>query len=225
MHATRASSTWRRLARGLSLVELMVVVAVGALIIGLAAPSFSDYIVTQRVRSVHAQLVTDLQFARSEAAARGFHTSVQFDYRAGSGENDGSCYIIFERRLDPELNPRYCNCFANEGARCTSAETAEIRRVLIPNRLKVSVKVPDAIAAAFSSPNLPGVNFDPRNGGYVVGTGAPASLGTTGFIVTTRALTGREGDERALRVTVNSTGRASLCTPSGSPLGGEPCPP
>jgi prepilin-type N-terminal cleavage/methylation domain-containing protein len=218
-HATPPA---RRL-RGLSLIELMVVVAVAVVIIGLAAPSFSDYIVTQRVRSVHAQLVTDLQYARSEAAARGRHVSVQFAHRAGDGEEDGSCYIIFSRP-DPAMNPRYCNCFGAEGSRCTSSDTAEIRRVLVPNRLQVSVRPPDAVVAAFSAPAQPGVNFDPRTGGYAIGTGAPTSLETTGFIVTTQALTGDADPRRALRVTVNGTGRTTLCTPSGSILGGEPCP-
>lgn len=213
----------RRL-RGLSLIELMVVVAVAVVIIGLAAPSFSDYIVTQRVRSVHAQLVTDLQFARSEAAARGHFVSVQFDHRPGDSESDGSCYIIFERRIDPDANPRYCNCFAAEGARCTDAETTELRRVLIPNRLQVSVRPPATVVSAFVAPALPGVNFDPSTGAYKVGNGAPPWLATTGFTVTTKAVPDGDSDRRALRVVVNGTGRAGLCAPSGSVLGGEPCP-
>lgn len=208
---------------GFSLIELMVVVAVAVIIIGLAAPSFSDYIVTQRVRSVHAQLVTDLQFARSEAATRGHFVAVQFQHRTGSGDEDGSCYIIFARN-SPGANPRYCDCFAPAGSRCTSSDTAEIRRVLIPNRLKVSVRVPDDVAAGFSTAGRAVLNFDPRSGAYVIGTGAPVSLlESQGFIVHTRAATGDSADGRALRLTVNGPGRVSLCTPSGSPLGGEAC--
>lgn len=210
--------------RGLSLIELMVVVAVAAIIIGLAAPSFSEYIVTQRVRSVHAQLMTDLQFARSEAATRGHFVAVQFQHRAGAGEEDGSCYIIFARN-SPGANPRYCDCFAAAGARCTNTDTAEIRRVLIPNHLKVSVKVPDAVSTGFSTAGRAVLNFDPRSGAYVIGTGAPAAtLEAQGFIVTTKAETGDPADGRALRVTVNGPGRVALCTPAGSPLGGEACP-
>jgi type IV fimbrial biogenesis protein FimT len=210
---------------GFSLIELMVVVAVAAIIIGLAAPSFSSYILTQRIRSVHAQLVTDLQFARSEAATRGQFVAVQFQHRAGSTDADGSCYIVFARNT-PLGNPRYCDCFESDGNRCTNTETAEIRRVLIPNRLNVSVKVPDAISTGFSTSGRALVNFDPRSGGYVIGTGAPTSLieAQGGFVVTTKADAGDSSDLRALRITVNGPGRVALCTPAGSPLGGEACP-
>jgi len=43
-----------RRAAGLTLIELMVVVAIAVIILGLAAPSFSEYIVTQRLRSIHS---------------------------------------------------------------------------------------------------------------------------------------------------------------------------
>jgi type IV fimbrial biogenesis protein FimT len=210
---------------GFSLIELMVVVAVAAIIIGLAAPSFSSYILTQRIRSVHAQLVTDLQFARSEAATRGQFVAVQFQHRSGTSEEDGSCYMVIARN-DPWRNPVYCDCFAPAGGRCTVTETAEIRRVLIPNRLNVSVKVPDAVSSGYSTSGRALVNFDPRSGGFVIGFGAPTSLleAQGGFVVTTKADPGDGSDSRALRVIVNGPGRVSLCTPAGSPLGGEACP-
>ncbi|MBL0296209.1 MAG: hypothetical protein IPQ21_03190 [Betaproteobacteria bacterium] len=65
-------------ARPLTLVELMVVVAVVAIVLTLAAPSFRDFILLQRLKGINAQLVTDLQFARSEAVARGTLMRVQF---------------------------------------------------------------------------------------------------------------------------------------------------
>ena len=223
-----ASTLSARRLRGLSLIELMVVVAVAVVIIGLAAPSFSDYIVTQRVRSVHAQLVTDLQFARSEAAARGRYVAVQFDHRPGDSESDGSCYIVITRNKPGGGNPLYCDCFGSEGARCTHPETTELRRVLIPNRLQVSVRVDAPVLSAFTPPPspgaIPGVNFDPATGRYEQGvTDDPAWL-DNGFPVYTRALTDREGESRALRVSVFGTGRVAPCTPAGSPLGGEVCP-
>ena len=57
--------------RGFTLVELLIVVAVVAIILVVAAPSFRDMILMQRLRSITAQLVTDLQFARNEAVSRG----------------------------------------------------------------------------------------------------------------------------------------------------------
>jgi type II secretory pathway pseudopilin PulG len=208
-------ATWGRWGRGLSLVELMVVIAVAVVIIGLAAPSFIEYIVTQRVRSIHAQLITDLQYARSEAISRGQHVAVRFQF--STGPNGASCYIIYTRP-DPGANPRECDCFAAPGSRCAFADTSEVRTVSVPSSLKVLLRVADAQHDI--------LNFSPQTGSYVIGTipGASsamlASLETRGFVVNTRA-----DDERALRVIISSIGRPQLCTPAGSRLGGTRCPP
>lgn len=203
---------------GFSLIELMVVVALIAIVVVLAAPSFRDYVLAQRVRSIHAQLVTDLQFARSEAAARGRFVGVQFEYRSGSGENDGSCYIVFVRRQSPEANPRSCNCYGETVAsRCTSGDTEEVRRVLIPNRLEVTVRVPPDIEAAAGGTWRPVAYFSPIDGSYVAGNSAPAGLDNA-FEITTKA-----DDAKALRTIVTPVGRPALCTPVGSQLGGSAC--
>lgn len=182
---------------------------------GLAAPSFIEYIVTQRVVSIHAQLVTDLQYARSEAISRGQHVAVRFQF--SSGPTGASCYIIYTRP-DPGANPRECDCFAAPGSRCAFADTSEVRTVIVPNSLRVLLRVADAQHDI--------VNFSPQTGSYVIGTvpGASsamlASLETRGFVVNTRA-----DDQRTLRVSISSIGRPQLCTPAGSRLGGTPCPP
>jgi type IV fimbrial biogenesis protein FimT len=197
--------------RALSLVELMVVVAIAAIIIGLAAPSFSDYIVTQRVRSVHAQLATDLQFARSEAVSRGSFVSVRFQFTTGA--SGASCYIVFTRP-DPSLNAVTCDCLAAPGARCASSptDTTEIRTVTVPNELQVNLRV------ASGQPDT--MTFDPRTGGLKFTALDVAILSVTGFQVNTSADT-----ERTLRAVVNGSGRANLCTPSTSTLGGTTCAP
>lgn len=52
---------------GFTLLELMVVVAIAAILASLAAPSFSSLIASQRLRSASFDLVSDLLVARSEA--------------------------------------------------------------------------------------------------------------------------------------------------------------
>lgn len=61
----------RRAAVGYTLVELMVVLALTALLAGLAAPSFRSLLAAQRMRSASAGMVSDLLLARSEALKRG----------------------------------------------------------------------------------------------------------------------------------------------------------
>ncbi len=52
---------------GISLIEVMVVIAIIAIFAGLAGPSFQQLIATQRVKSASSALVASMWLARSEA--------------------------------------------------------------------------------------------------------------------------------------------------------------
>ena len=66
----------RTTARGFSLLEVMVVVAILAILAALAGPSFTPMIERWRVRSATEDLQSSLYFARSEAIKRGGGISV-----------------------------------------------------------------------------------------------------------------------------------------------------
>jgi type IV fimbrial biogenesis protein FimT len=53
--------------RGFTMIELMVVVALGAIFLALAAPSFQQTLQRQRLIGQANEFATDLQYARSEA--------------------------------------------------------------------------------------------------------------------------------------------------------------
>ncbi len=55
---------------GFTMVEVMVTIAVVAILAGIAAPSMIAFVRDSRLRGVSGQLFTDLQFARSEAIRR-----------------------------------------------------------------------------------------------------------------------------------------------------------
>ena len=55
---------------GITLVELLIVIAIAAILASLAGPSFTDFINRTRQNSVVSQLVSDLNRARSEAIKR-----------------------------------------------------------------------------------------------------------------------------------------------------------
>lgn len=59
-----------RTSRGFTLVELMIVVALLGVLAALAAPSFREVIVSQRVKSTSFDLIAGLSYARSEAIKR-----------------------------------------------------------------------------------------------------------------------------------------------------------
>lgn len=59
-----------RRTQGFTLIELMVTIAVAAILLSLALPSFRNMIVTSRLNSVSAELTDAIGFARFEAIKR-----------------------------------------------------------------------------------------------------------------------------------------------------------
>jgi type IV fimbrial biogenesis protein FimT len=76
-----------RTSRGFTFIELMVVVALIAIVLALAAPSFTATQDRKRLEGVADVFGTDVQYTRSEAVARNFET------RLVTGA--GNCYTIY----------------------------------------------------------------------------------------------------------------------------------
>lgn len=62
--------------RGFTLMELLIAVAIVAILIGVALPSFRDSMVRSTVTQTGNDLVVDLNSARAEAVKRGLNTAV-----------------------------------------------------------------------------------------------------------------------------------------------------
>jgi type IV fimbrial biogenesis protein FimT len=117
--------------QGLTIIELMVVVAVAAVVLTLAVPSLRDFMVRQRVKGINAELVNDLQFARSESITRSRPVRITF------GQNETmSCYTVHTRGLLGD-----CDCLQPMGAACPDfPELVEIKTVQVPQSTTVSVE-------------------------------------------------------------------------------------
>lgn len=92
----RASGARQRAAGGFTLVELMVTVAVLAILVALAAPSFANIIERNRLTGAANEAVAALQVARMEAIRRGSNTVLcpSTDGASCAG-NDWSRVIVF----------------------------------------------------------------------------------------------------------------------------------
>lgn len=200
-----------RIVRGLTIIELMIVVAIIAVILSLAAPSFKRTIEMQRLRGIHDQAMTDLQFARSEAVRTGTYVSFRM---LPANAAEGGCYIIYS---DPNITGTLCSCRASDVPRCPSSATtgaAEIKSVQIPRDQEVSFS-----GISITSGRGRRLIFDPVTGGTFT---LPLDGGTRQFGGLT-FLTQLDG-ARALQGGVLVTGRPSTCAPTGSTIPVTACP-
>ena len=75
-------SPTRTIQRGFTLIELMVTIAVFALLLFLALPNYRIWIQNTQVRTAAEAILNGIQLARAEAVRR--NTSVQFQLQAGT---------------------------------------------------------------------------------------------------------------------------------------------
>jgi len=204
--------TMMRRHSGLTLVELLLVVAVLGVVVAIAAPSFKNMILMQRLRGVSSELVTDLQFARSEAAARRDFVRIAFQ-----SNPDLSCYTIYAA---PD-NTVPCDCRLGADAACSVGRT-QIKTVQVPRSLGVVVAPPPAPPPAGPGPPISvptAFAFDWRTGGiYLIPTdNAPRPMSL--FVVESFI-----DNARKLNTQLNGAGRPLVCTPAGSNMAEASCP-
>lgn len=189
--------------RAFTLLELMIVVVLVAIVLTLAAPSFYDFILTQRLKGVNAQLVTDMQYARSEAASRGVYVRVVF------GANSSmTCYSMYTLKLGSDVGVR-CDCLLGPGAACTNSDAVEVRTVQVPRSSSVTVLTAAGVD--------PAIAFDSITGGLLSIPQDTLASPSPDFVIDTSI-----DSARILRTTLASTGRPTVCG-TASNLGAPLC--
>lgn len=179
-----------------TLVEMLIVIALAAIVLTLAAPSFRNFILVQRLKSVNAQLVTDLQFARSEAVSRSSFMRLAFDNDPG---RPFSCYTIYTALSDAPHER--CKCYQGAGQACIGiAGSTEVRTVQVDRNLSVEIKGVNATAFAFDHVTGALVSNPVDN---VPAPRSPVTLET-------------HIDSSWLRTTVGRTGRPTVCGSSAA---------
>lgn len=176
---------------GFTLVELMIGIALVAVILTLAAPAFYDFILVQRLKSINSALVTDLQNARAEAATRGAFLRIVF-----RADDTQTCYTLYTLNYGGSTSSR-CNCLLGAGAACTTGDTREVRTVQVLKSTGVQVS-PTAGVTAFAFDNLTGSLWS-----------IPSDLAAVP--VDSIVIEAKLDDARILRTTINRSGRPSVC--------------
>jgi type IV fimbrial biogenesis protein FimT len=126
--------------RGVSLLEVAIVVAIVAIVGASALPSFTALVESRRLEAAATRLAADLQFVRGEAIAR--NRSLRLSVRSGA---DATCWIVHTGAAAD------CSCAA-AGAVC-AGEALAIKSVVLPNHERVGV-----------AGNVASIVFDPLHG-------------------------------------------------------------
>ena len=116
--------------RGFTAIELMVVVAIVAVLAALAGPSFTPMIERWRVRQAAEQLQSTLHYARSEAIKRGGRVVIQ-----KIPNNTNGCTTASGTR-DWDCGWNVCEDTNDNGA-CNASEPI-LQRVDAPSKVQIS---------------------------------------------------------------------------------------
>ena len=80
--------------RGITIVELMVALAIAAILLGMALPAYNGFIAQRNLTAQGNDLVLAIQLAKSEAALRGQLVSVQSRDAADGGNEWGPGWCV-----------------------------------------------------------------------------------------------------------------------------------
>jgi type IV fimbrial biogenesis protein FimT len=187
------------LRHGFTLVELVVTLAIAAILMALAVPSMREYIARKRVEGVASELATDLRAMRNAPLESGLEPTVQV--RFGTTPTH-TCYVVYVLLVPQNAMgaDTRCDCTARPICPVNLADAGQaIKLVELPLSRGVEISaIPTSLAM--------------RHGGMPIG-------GAT-LTATVRSELGG-----AVRVSTNALGRASTCSVSGSNSTFAACPP
>jgi prepilin-type N-terminal cleavage/methylation domain-containing protein len=194
--------------RGVTLTELMITVAIAALILTFAVPSFIEQIERQRLKSVHDELVAAMQLTRMETLSRNAPGFVK------PGSNDSqTCYLFALDSSFTKTPPLGCDCGRPDNeAVCQDAEARLLGVVRVPRSTGVTISLYKDDAPDF-------VYFNRASGSLEVLTNDRTQTKPTEYGFRIKGSRGAE-----ILMMMGIAGRPSSCQVGGSNLGLKQCP-
>jgi len=186
--------TYRHPASGFTLIELMVTLAIMAIVITVGVPALSGYVASQRVRTAVSDTAADIAFARAEAIKESRQSLMERLAGATGTWKDGW---------------RICVDLDGNGS-CGNAEVRKITQAL-GGRIKVC-----STAADFDTRII----FRPD--GRVVRPSAPGA--NDGLKISDDLSDGAAGNDYIRSIVIGITGRPLVIKQDGGSGGGTPCP-
>ncbi len=174
---------------GVTLVELMVTLAIVAVLVAIALPSMRDFVARKRLEGIAQELVTDLRLLKAHQIQNRPNTGTGI----GFSHNDSkACYMLFVLGD----NVRSCDCGMADDAMCGPADAGGQHPVPI-RQVNIPVSTGITMTATPSNLDVVGYNGMPLFSRTVSVSLASASAGE-------------------IRVSTNATGVPSICSVSGS---------
>ncbi len=161
-------ATGRSLRRlgGVTLVELMVTLAIGALLLAIALPSMRDFVSRKRLEGAAQELVTDLRFLKAQQLQHRRPMAISFGTNAAQ-----TCYMLYF----VGTNIEHCDCAAAAdmcGAANIQGRPEQVRMVTLPRSSGLT------LSSDRSSLKLLGYNALPEANRTLVATISSDSVGS-----------------------------------------------
>ena len=126
----------RKLPRhGVTIVELMVTLAIMAVLLAVALPSMRDFVARKRMEGVAQELITDLRLLKSQQMMKGKMAVIRF-----GTTSEQTCYAMYFKGTGRVLD---CDCTRTAGAECGADGLAGrpelIRLVSVPRSSGVTL--------------------------------------------------------------------------------------
>lgn len=184
----------RQARQGMTLIELLLSVAIVAVLMAVAVPSMYEFIMRKKVEGAADELLTDLRYARSMVVKSNRRANIKFS----TTKTEETCYVVFH-----PTSMLGCNCASTPVCSTANASAAvELKTVRFPasGHVTVTPTTGSSDMLQFDSPS-----------------GLPSKADT--IDITIKAPSGGE-----VRLTTSQTGRPQICSVSGHASAYPACP-